>query len=249
MSKPTIVLFNGPANTGKSKVIEYMEENSGWTIEYAECKDHLHGLMYKLFNINSGNSDEYWEIYNTRELKNSPNEMFTIKVDCFLTMDRFLTALNSGKPYFGGNQRLSELQQLQTLGQPLVLTIREAMIYVSEVICKPLFGEDYFGKVRGQSLLDDWGFTEEHDLVSPIIYVDSSAAFVEELNPLIEELGQEHILLLRIRRDGYEFGAGDSRKYIPDGVIDNTADIHNNGTEQEYFDKVVTEIEKFLVAE
>jgi hypothetical protein len=55
----------------------------------------------------------------------------------------------------------------------------------------------------------------------------------------------ENILLIRIHRDGYTF-EGDSRDYIPDGVITNTVDIDNNGTLEDYLKKVETVVRGFI---
>jgi len=207
-----MILLNAPAKSGKDVVIKHLQE-SGIPLQYAECKDKLHDLVQEIFNIDF---ERYWEIYDDRSLKEIPLPEFTVN----LYATEFIA--------------LSELFQRDLgLSGKLQLSIREAMIYVSEILIKPRFGEDYFGKSRM--------FKMDHDGV----WVDGSAAFVEELTPLIEEIGQPNILLIRVRREGYTF-EGDSRSYIPDGVIVNTADVENNGTEQEYFDKVEEIVREFL---
>lgn len=113
------------------------------------------------------------------------------------------------------------------------LSIREAMIFVSEVMCKEKFGLDYFGVARANSV--------RHAEV----IVDGSTGFVEELPPLIEKLGQENILLIRVHRNGCTYD-GDSRNYIPDGVIHNTIDIDNNSSLGGYFNQVEEAVQKFL---
>lgn len=217
-----MILFNAPAKSGKDVVIKYLQEE-GIPLQYAECKDKLHDLVQEIFNVDF---ERYWEIYDDRSLKETPLEDFTLKL------------------------RTSELDALEQLVGVVVcewlcgdnkwlctLSVREAMIYVSEVLIKPRFGEEYFGKSRMLRMLTD-GYGEG-------IYVDGSAAFVDELAPLIGELGQPNILLIRIHREGYTF-EGDSRSYIPNGVIVNTVDVENNGTEQEYFDKVEKIVREFL---
>jgi hypothetical protein len=109
------------------------------------------------------------------------------------------------------------------------------MICVSECLMKPKFGTEYFGQARVNKIKRNEGYD----------FCDSSTGFIDELYPLIDYLGQENILLFRIYRDGYTF-EGDSRNYIPDGVITNTVDVYNNGTEQEYFDKVEAIVRGFL---
>ena len=220
MSK--IVLFNSPKNVGKSKAIEYLK-TKGVNLISAECKEPLHALTMTLFGLTP---ERYWEIYNTRELKEVPLPEFTVDLD--IDEHEWLCGLVG-----------RDITQTFTVGG-FQLSIREAMIYVSEVVVKPRWGEDWFGKERVRKMKGYDGYCP----FSPI-FCDDSCAFVDELTPLIEYLGQENILLLRIHRDGFTFD-GDSRNYIPDGVITNTVDIYNNGTEQEYFDKVYQEVTAWL---
>jgi hypothetical protein len=119
------------------------------------------------------------------------------------------------------------------------------MIYVSEVIVKPRWGEDWFGKERVRYIRSVEDTYSENS--SSILFTDDSCAFIDELRPLIKHITQENILLIRVHREGYTF-EGDSRRYIPDGVIYNTYDVDNNGSEQEYFDKVEDVVRKFLNA-
>ena len=230
MSK--IILFNSPKNVGKSKAIEYLN-SKGLSLISAECKESLHHLTITLFGVSP---ERYWEIYNTRELKEVPLPEFRIK-------------LEGDESY-----ELQEIlgQEIQTVwvkhnmgsNRYSELSIRQAMIYVSELVIKPRWGEDWFGqqRVREISRYKDVG---GNWLPSDIVFCDDSCAFVDELTPLIEYLGQENILLIRIHREGFTFD-GDSRSYIPEGVITNTMDIDNNGTEQDYFDEVEKVVKRFL---
>lgn len=232
MSK--IILFNSPKNVGKSKAIEYLN-SKGLNLISAECKKALHQLTMTLFGVSP---ERYWEIYNTRELKEIPLPEFHIHLD-FEDLCRFEEILGyylipheddeweEGYPRLIGNTSGSLCE--------VNLSIREAMIYISEIVVKPRWGQDWFGKERVRKI-------KKYESVvvvrhSELIFTDDSCAFVDELHPLIEYLGQENILLIRIHRDGFTFD-GDSRSYIPDGVITNTVDIYNNATEQEYFYQV-----------
>ena len=111
----------------------------------------------------------------------------------------------------------------------------EAMIYVSEVICKPTFGEEYFGQVRADSIQD----TDK-------VIVDGSCGFIEELLPLANKYYNydneiDNILVVRVHRPGYDF-KGDSRGYLKDEDLTqlgfNVVDIYNDGTEEEFLNKV-----------
>jgi hypothetical protein len=123
---------------------------------------------------------------------------------------------------------------MDTVSDGIYLSQREAMIYISEVVMKPKFSNNYFGVARAKAIQDGE------------IAVDSSTGFVEELPPLIERLGQENILLIRIHREGTTF-EGDSRNYIPDGVITNTVDVNSvYGELTKYLEDVENVVSKFL---
>lgn len=216
MSK--IILLNGAAKCGKDTLINFLDETACCELKRAECKESLHNLTMSLFNVSS---DRYWEIYNNRDLKERALSEFEISLSEWeiLKLEEIL------------DYTLTKF----TVAQLLRLSIREAMIYVSEIICKPRFGKDYFGKARVVAL-------DKQDINN---YIDGSCGFVEELPPLIEKLGQENILLLRIHREGCTF-EGDSRDWVPDGVITNTVDIYNNGSEIEYLHQACWIVEKFL---
>lgn len=232
MSK--IILFNSPKNVGKSKAIEYLRDK-GISLISAECKESLHSLTMTLFGVKP---ERYWEIYNTRELKEVPLEEFRISIEytdgCALERLIDITLLDR-EGVLGRDTFIDSKYRYNVR-----LSIREAMIYVSEVVVKPRWGEDWFGQARVRKMKGFDGYCP-----FPPIFCDDSCAFVDELHPLIKYLGQENILLLRIHRDGSTF-EGDSRNYIPDGVITNTVDVYNNGTEQEYFDKIYQEVTKWL---
>jgi len=78
---------------------------------------------------------------------------------------------------------------------------REAMIHVSEDIIKPKYGKSYFGDQVAEQV--DIG--EE--------YVISDGGFVEELQPIIEKIGEENILLVQLVREGCSY-QNDSRRYF-----------------------------------
>ncbi len=206
------ILLNGPKLCGKDSAIDYLIKEKEFPLIRKECKGKLHILTQQFFCISATN---YWEIYNDRDLKEAPCAEFSIpttnlhKLAVFCPrVSSFLVALPNKLP------------------EKVCLSIREAMIYVSEVVVKPNFGMNYFGVARASDL-EPWS-----------VYIDGSCGFAEELPPLIEELGQENILLLRIHREGCTW-EGDSRSYIEDGVLDKTIDIYNNGTEEEYNEAIL----------
>lgn len=229
MSK--VILFNGPKLCGKDVAISHLK-SKGLPLVVRECKDKLHNLTQEFFCIQP---EKYWEIYNSRGLKEKPLPEFRVNTYPF---DNYhlseIVGYNIIPDTDSPNWSLRYDQTPKDSGGHVVnLSIREAMIYVSEVICKPRFGEEYFGEARTKSIRDG-------ELV-----VDGSCGFVDELKPLIKRVGQENVLLLRIHRDGYTF-EGDSRSYIPNGIIDNTMDVFNNGSEESYFNEVEKHVEEFI---
>ena len=92
---------------------------------------------------------------------------------------------------------------------------REALIFVSEEVIKPKFGEDYFGKVAAQKALDNL-----RDGYKYTIFSDSG--FPEEAKPLCDLVGPENVMVVRMEREGTDFN-NDSRRYLwaddlPEGV-------------------------------
>jgi hypothetical protein len=82
---------------------------------------------------------------------------------------------------------------------------REAMIHVSEDIVKPKNGKDYFGRMVAEEIEDGKS------------YAIADGGFIEELEPIIEKLGEENIVLVQITREGHDFST-DSRRYF-DGKL------------------------------
>lgn len=207
------ILITGDAGCGKGELADYIKEvfNFMYDVIDAQCKEHLHILTQNLFNVDP---DLYWIIYEDRTQKETPNSLFRIKggwhkmfsIDSCIEVDddRFDSACRDGY---------------------IDLSLREAMIYVSECVVKPIFGEDYFGVVRAQKV----------DPSLDALYVDDSAsAFLvgdevifEEVKPLKERIGAENIILVRITRPENPNVVGDSRKKIPDQPDIHTIDVVN----------------------
>jgi hypothetical protein len=78
---------------------------------------------------------------------------------------------------------------------------RQALIYTSEDEIKPKFGKSFFGdKVASR-------VTQGRN------YVISDGGFSEEVQPLIDKVGAEEVLVIQLTRSGCSF-EGDSRRYI-----------------------------------
>lgn len=87
-------------------------------------------------------------------------------------------------------------------------SIREFMIWISESVMKPVFGDDVFGKRLAQSLGDG-------------CYICADGGFASEIKPLIDT-GVE-VTLIRLHRAGCTFD-GDSRSYL-NGVCAREIDV------------------------
>lgn len=83
---------------------------------------------------------------------------------------------------------------------------RQAMIWVSEEVMKPKFGEDVFGRIAVESIRN--GLNEKHQMVT-----FSDSGFSAEALKVVEAFGAENVYLIRIYADGCDF-VGDSRGLI-----------------------------------
>ena len=86
------------------------------------------------------------------------------------------------------------------------LSPRKLLIHTSEAVVKPLFGKGVFGEREAERCKQ--AISEGHH---SIVYSDGG--FPEELQAMADVLGEDNILLVRLRRDGFTFD-GDSRTYL-----------------------------------
>lgn len=82
------------------------------------------------------------------------------------------------------------------------LTPREFLIKLSEEWIKPIFGKDYFGRCTLESLQSTYC-----DLA-----IFSDSGFPEEAKPIIDHLGPENCLYIKVYRDDLNWGS-DSRSF------------------------------------
>jgi hypothetical protein len=100
------------------------------------------------------------------------------------------------------NRNLKEKQEIALN----CMSRREAMIHVSEDIIKPKQGLDYFGKMVAEEIING------HN------YAIADGGFVEELEPLIERVGAENIVIVQLTREGHDYSS-DSRKYFNGNLL------------------------------
>jgi len=96
------------------------------------------------------------------------------------------------------------------------ITPRAAYIAVSEQLCKPLFGEQFFGRVLRDTIVRR----------EPSTAIITDSGFGHEAVPIVERFGAENCLLIRMWRDRCNFSK-DSRNYISLPGIE-TIDVHND---------------------
>lgn len=210
---PILILLNGPKGCGKTAVTDdYLVSKLDDSYVY-RCKDKLYDLVPEFFCITE---ERFFEIYEDRELKEVPMPEFNVTVDAFLELCDGLTYTHKEV-----SARISPLKDY------IDLTVREAMIYVSEVVCKPTFGKQYFGMALAARIQGDETYI-----------IDDSVGFNDEIPPLVEKVGAENIILVKIVRDGVESFDGDSRNWIdiPGAAVLKT---DNDGTLDELSDKIV----------
>ena len=98
------------------------------------------------------------------------------------------------------------------------MSCREAMIYVSEQVVKPIRGLDHFGKL----------VANEIDLEKN--YAISDGGFVDELIPVVEKVGTNNFVLVQLTRDGEDYSS-DSRRYFQGSRIQQEYVLGNKYTE------------------
>ncbi len=99
-------------------------------------------------------------------------------------------------------------------------TPREAYIDVSEKLIKPMFGEDFWGKIVADRIA-------ENPMVKVWIITDSG--FEPETRPIIQQVGAENCLLIRMHREGCDFSS-DSRAYLALDYDMNCRDVYNDAS-------------------
>lgn len=215
-----VILLNGPKGCGKTIVSEELVHEFG-AIPVA-MKNYLHQATQVLFGINE---EEYFEIYVDRDIKEVPIEKFLVTHATYLSLVLY------------GYANTEYDNQYRYRDGLYMISIREAMIVASELVLKLVRGRSVFGQEFVKAV-------EERKGKEAQIIIDDSIGFVEELEPVIHKFGQPNILLLRIQGRG-DFNS-DSRRFIPDGIIENTVDIDNTGTREEFIDDVIQSVERFL---
>lgn len=97
-------------------------------------------------------------------------------------------------------------------------TFRELQIWLSEECIKPKFGSNIFGKIAAKRIQDS---------TTNLIFV-SDSGFEHEVLPIVNEVGKQNVLLIRLHRNGTSY-ANDSRSYITIPDV-SSIDLPNDGS-------------------
>lgn len=126
--------------------------------------------------------------------------------------------LGLGQHPVGVNDHEHEKEKIAIAGK----TWRELYIGVSERLCKPLFGNGFFGRMLASEIVQS----------QAAVSVVTDGGFEEEFVALVDLLGRDNVLVVKVSRPGCDFSK-DSRGYLPhdgDWLIENDGlpyDLHD----------------------
>lgn len=182
----TIVIFNAAPIAGKDVSADYMYSyfQSGQRLSFKEA---LYEDTAEYFGIDVNDLIEYHE---DRKLKETPSEMFP-KYDKHSLKQYFFALL-----FVIG--ALLNNKFLMSLGY---YSSRQALIFVSENIMKPKYGQDYYGRK----------FLEKVESSSERYVFAADGGFRDEITPLLDN--GYNVYIVHLERLGATFD-NDSRKLL-----------------------------------
>ena len=186
ISDKTVVIFNSPANSGKDiatdMLVNYFQ--SGVKLAF---KDELYLDTSEYFNCDVEDLKEY---HSCRDLKENPSLLFA-KYQRESLKQYFFSLL-----YVIG--ALTNNRYLMSLGY---YSSREALIFVSESVVKPVKGKDYYGKRLVEKIEDS----------SERFYFVSDSGYFEEASSVADK--GYRVIIAQLMRSGATF-EGDSRSLL-----------------------------------
>lgn len=191
--KTLVVLLNGPVFSGKDYIAEALIAALGGVKQ--EFKETLYEATAKAFGVDLVWFKEQAKGRLTKE--QAMPELWMHREEAVKLYE-----------YLG--------KELSSDAEVFLASPREALIYTSEIMYKPLHGQDYFGIKASEKMQKGYNYV-------------SDSGFKEEAQVQVDKFGKDNVLLVRIHRDGCAFSSDDSRGYIDlseEGVL--TLDLDNN---------------------
>lgn len=221
-----VVILSGPEGCGKSELVQHLKIMvNDIPILEARCKDELYKATAEFFDVPM---DVFMATYSVRLLKEYPLSLFTLRED---QVDDLAAELGTTK------EKLNVYEHSKGVW---FISLRLAMIYVSECVVKVERSVDYFGICRAKRVKE---LLKQHP--NAVIFDDSALGKMYEILPLVEpDIGliPADITVVKITGRG-EFSVGDSRKYInkSEFLIDlpgaSYVELENTGTLEEFLFK------------
>lgn len=197
------IILNAPPNAGKDTIADAL--CAATNAMHMQMKHHLYKVAASLFNMSPSNLRV---MATDRERKDRQTQLLMLPIDKY----NLLCRITGSKPVRGVSPRSTH-----------AISPREALIYTSELVVKPSFGRDYFGKIA-------------NDNIQVCGAVFSDGGFDEELPPIL--LGQEEVYIIKFSREGCSW-AGDSRSWLTTQAGVPELVTTNNGTVQDLVIKIL----------
>lgn len=115
---------------------------------------------------------------------------------------------------------------------------REAYIWMSELLVKPKFGNDFFANVAVNTIKSLQCQTENNRVV-----VISDLGFNEEADTLVKAFGWDNVAIIHMKREGTSFN-NDSRSYVFNNQCKHY-EIKNDGTVEQLNENVKSILRDF----
>jgi len=197
------IILNAPPNAGKDTIAMALCGATG--AMHTQMKDHLYQVTASLFNLPLV---KLRGMATDRERKERQTQLLVLPIDKYNQLCR----ITGNKPVRGVSPKSCH-----------AISPREALIYTSEIVVKPTFGRDYFGKIANSN-------------IQPCGAVFSDGGFDEEIEPIAR--GQKDVYIIQFERDGCTW-SGDSRGWLSDHHAIPTLKTHNNGTVEELVNRIL----------
>ena len=197
------IILNAPPNAGKDTIAEALCSYTG--AMHMEMKDHLYTVTASLFNMPLVKLNG---MCTDRDRKDRQTQLLILPINKYNQLCR----ITGSKPVRGVSPKSCH-----------AISPREALIYTSELVVKPAFGSDYFGKIA-------------NDNIQVCGAVFSDGGFDDELPPIL--IGQKDVYIVKFSREGCNW-EGDSRSWLTTQAGVPELVTTNNGTVRNLVDEIL----------